>query len=159
MSTVRVKPPSQKSPLSTGLGYLIRRTHKSFSRLLAIELADRGINFKQYFYLRALLEEDDISQTELGERVGMHRATVTTVLETLESNGYVRRLADPNDARSRRVLLTLKGQRLREPLLATIETIQSVAGAGISAADLLVFRRVCEHMTHNLDRACETSPR
>ena len=151
MRTAYVKTPADQRPLSTGLGYLIRSTHKAFSRRLAGELARHGISFKHYFYLRALLEEDGISQIELSERVGMQRATVTTVLATLEAKGYVRRVRDPDDARSRRVVLTPKGRRLREPLLKTIDTIQRVASSGISSADLRHFRAVCEHMARNLD--------
>jgi DNA-binding MarR family transcriptional regulator len=146
-----VKTPVERIPLSTGLGYQIRHTHKAFSRRLAAELAVLGISFKHYFYLRALLEEDDISQVELSERVGMQRATVTSVLETLEARGYVRRLADPNDARTRRVVLTPRGRKLREPLLAIIERIQRVASAGLSPAELRAFRHVCERMTANLE--------
>lgn len=149
--TTAVKPRPQES-LPIGLGYVIRHTHKAFSKRLAAELARHGISFKHYFYLRALLEEDHISQIELSERVGMQRATLTSVVATLESRGYIRRLDDPDDKRKSVIALTAKGRRLREPLVDTIEAIQRIASAGIARADLEHFRTICDRMSRNLDQ-------
>jgi DNA-binding MarR family transcriptional regulator len=138
-------------PLSTGLGYLIRTTHKAFSRRLAAELAKHDIGFKQYFYLRALLEEDGISQIELSERVGMNRATVTSAIDTMEAQGIVKRVPDPNDRRIYLVNLTPKGKKLRTAVLETIDSIQVRASAGISERELAQFRRIAEKMQRNVD--------
>jgi DNA-binding MarR family transcriptional regulator len=121
------------------------------SRRLATELARNGIAFKQYFYLRALLEEDRISQIELSERVGMNRATVTSVVDTMEREGLVRRIADPNDRRVYLIALTPKGRKLRAPIMETIASIQTAASAGLSARELAEFRRIAEHMQRNLE--------
>jgi DNA-binding MarR family transcriptional regulator len=146
-----VKTSTQYRPLSTGLGYLIRTTHKVMSRRLATELARHGVAFKQYFYLRALLEEDRISQIELSERVGMNRATVTSVIDTMEREGLVRRVADPNDRRVYLIALTPKGRKLRAPIMETIASIQAAASTGLSARELAEFRRIAEHMQRNLE--------
>jgi DNA-binding MarR family transcriptional regulator len=142
---------SEVRPLSTGIGYLIRTTHKVMSRRLAAELATHGIPFKQYFYIRALLEEDHISQIELSARVGMNRATVTSALDTMEREGLVRRIADPNDRRVYRVALTAKGRKLREPIMKTIDSIQRAVSVGLSERELAQFRRVAERMQANLE--------
>lgn len=146
-----VKTSADYRPLSTGLGYLIRTTHKVMSRRLASELARHGIAFKQYFYLRALLEEDHISQIELSERVGMNRATVTSVVDTMEREGLVRRIADPDDRRVYLIALTPKGRKLREPIMETIASIQAAASAGLSARELAEFRRIAERMQQNFE--------
>jgi DNA-binding MarR family transcriptional regulator len=121
------------------------------SRRLASELAAHGISFKQYFYLRALLEEDRISQIELSERVGMNRATVTSVIDTMERQGFVRRLPDPDDRRVYLIALTPKGAKLRAPIMETIASIQKAASAGLTARELAEFRRVAERMQQNLE--------
>jgi DNA-binding MarR family transcriptional regulator len=146
-----VKTSERARPLSTGLGYLVRTTHKVMSRRLAAELAAHGIAFKQYFYLRALLEEDRISQIELSERVGMNRATVTSAIDTMERQGLVRRLPDPDDRRVYLIALTPKGAKLRAPIMETIASIQRAASAGLTARELAEFRRVAEKMQHNLE--------
>ena len=146
-----VKTSGHARPLSPGLGYLVRTTHKVMSRRLASELAAHGISFKQYFYLRALLEEDRISQIELSERVGMNRATVTSVIDTMERQGFVRRLPDPDDRRVYLIALTPKGAKLRAPIMETIASIQKAASAGLTARELAEFRRVAERMQQNLE--------
>lgn len=146
-----VKTSERARPLSTGLGYLVRTTHKVMSRRLVAELAKHGIAFKQYFYLRALLEEDRISQIELSERVGMNRATVTSVIDTMERQGLVRRLPDPDDRRVYLIALTPKGRKLRDPIMETIASIQAAASVGLSARELADFRRIAEKMQQNLE--------
>ncbi len=140
-------------PLSTGLGYLVRTTHKVMSRRLAAELAEHGVAFKQYFYLRALLEEDHISQIELSERVGMNRATVTSVIDTMERQGLVRRTSDARDRRVYLIDLTAKGRKLRGPIMETIDAMQKAASAGLTERDLATFRRIAETMQRNLEPA------
>ncbi len=152
-----VKSPEPR-PLSTGIGYLVRTTHKVLSRRLAAELAQRGIPFKQYFYLRALLEEDNISQMELSERVGMNRATVTSVLDTMEREGLVRRVVDAHDRRVYRVVLTAKGRKLRGAVMETIDSVQAAVCEGLSARELAQFRRIAEKMQRNLEPSREGIP-
>jgi DNA-binding MarR family transcriptional regulator len=123
-------------PLTSGPAYLIREAHKSLSRVLAAEVVRLGISLKQYYYVRALLEEDGISQVELGERVGMERATVTAALDTLERDGIVRREAHPDDRRKTNVFLTAKGKRLRAPLIALIKSLNEATLADVSRAEL-----------------------
>jgi len=84
-----VKTSGHARPLSTGLGYLVRTTHKVMSRRLASELAAHGISFKQYFYCARARGGSHLT-IELSERVGMNRATVTSVIDTMERQGFVR---------------------------------------------------------------------
>ena len=107
----------ETSPLTSGPGYWLRLGHKALTRPLADELRQRGIAFKHYFYIRTLLEEDGITQVELSERVGMERATVTVVLDTLEDLGIVVRKAHPTDRRKTNVFLTAKGRRMKDDIL------------------------------------------
>jgi DNA-binding MarR family transcriptional regulator len=146
-----VKRRQARPPLSTGPAYLLREAHKSLSRVLADELSGMGISFKQYFYLRALFEEDGVSQVELGEAVGMERATVTAVLDTLEREGLVRREPHPDDRRKTNVFLTTKAKKLRAPLLATINRLNRVYLTGISNAEFERMKATLEKMVRNAD--------
>jgi DNA-binding MarR family transcriptional regulator len=145
--TIKPAPPT---PFSSGLGYVVRHTHKALSRRLAAELSRIGIAFKHYYYLRALLETDGLSQMELSERVGVDPTTVVTVVDTLERFAVVERRADASDRRISRIHLTPGGKRLRRPLRRAIETVQAEAQRGISADDLQCFRRVAARMIENL---------
>jgi MarR family transcriptional regulator, organic hydroperoxide resistance regulator len=141
---------SAPTPFSTGFGYVLRHTHKALSRRLAAELAEAGIAFKHYYYLRALFETDGISQVELSERVGVDQSTVVTVIDTLVRQKVVERRKDPNDRRKALIYLTPKGKTLRRPIQAAIDTAHVDALRGVTAADLKVFRSVAERVRRNL---------
>ena len=53
-----------------------------------------------------------ITQVELGRRLVVTRATVTSVLDKLESKGYVERRDVPDNRRSYHVELTKAGRKL-----------------------------------------------
>ena len=109
-----------------------------------------GISFKHYYYLRALLETNGISQMELSERVGVDPTTVVTVVDTLARQEIVERRADPDDRRKALIYLTPKGKALRRPLRAAIDAVQSCAQRGITASDLESYRRISAKITRNL---------
>jgi MarR family transcriptional regulator, organic hydroperoxide resistance regulator len=138
-------------PLTSGPGFWMRLGHKAISRPLADELKKRGIAFKHYFYLRTLFEEDGISQVELSERVGMERATVTSVLDTLEALDIVVREAHPSDRRKTNVFLTPKGRRMRGDVLEAVSIANRIALKGIPAADFEHFRRTLAKMIANVE--------
>jgi DNA-binding MarR family transcriptional regulator len=131
---------------------MVRNAHKALSRGLARELAERGIMFKHYSYLRSLFEEDGVTQAELSERTGMERATVTVVLDTMERQGLVKRVRSPDDRRKIHVFLTPKGRRLRAPLLEAVANVHRIALAGISPAELERLRKTLEKLRTNMER-------
>jgi DNA-binding MarR family transcriptional regulator len=149
--TVIVNRRRETSPLTSGPGYWLRLGHKAISRPLADELRKRGIAFKHYFYIRTLLEEDGITQAELSERVGMERATVTVVLDTLEELGIVVREAHPTDRRKTNVFLTVKGRRMKTHILEAVAIANRVSLKGISPAEFERFRKTLATMIANVE--------
>lgn len=77
-------------------------------------LTAHGLHPGQELLLSQLWLEDGLSQTELGERLGIEPPTVSKALHRLERVGYVRR--EPGPGRVRRVHLTEAGLALREPV-------------------------------------------
>jgi len=66
--------------------------------------------FNVLFALR--FKQRDWTQSDLGRRLVVTRASVTSVLDKLEEKGLVQRDAVPNNRRIYHVALTEKGQRL-----------------------------------------------
>lgn len=61
---------------------------------------------------------------ELAAAAQVSKQTLTSIVDQLEARGYVRRSADPGDARARLVTITEGGQQLIElsrPVVAAIE--------------------------------------
>lgn len=149
IKTVPQKPPSGDSeearvnfPKEQSIGYLIRDNHRSFSRLLASRIAAEEVTVGMWYFLRALWEEDGMTQRELSRRIGAVEPAAVTALDLMERRGLVRRDSDPRDRRRRLVYLTTKAKRLRSRLLPYAIEVNEVALRGIPEEDIQQLQRI-----------------
>lgn len=92
--------------LLQGVRGLVRR----FSVAERADVACCGVTVAQAATLETLLREPSLRLGALGKRLGVTPSTLSRNVERLEKSDLVRREADPEDARSLRVILTEKGQ-------------------------------------------------
>jgi len=91
------------------------RTANLMSVRAAHLFRDFGLTEAQFNVLFALkFSGDDITQAELGKRLVVTRASITSVLDKLESKGLVQRVDVPDNRRIHHVVLTDDGERLIE---------------------------------------------
>lgn len=83
----------------------------------AAQLAPHGLS-EARFVLLFLLESAGTSLAPhvLAERAGISRASITHLLDGLQRDGLIQRLADPDDRRALRICLTNSGKRLARKL-------------------------------------------
>ncbi|EWY38831.1 MarR family transcriptional regulator [Skermanella stibiiresistens SB22] len=139
------------SPQSdTSVGYVVRDVHRAFSRSLQAKIAAHGVSMGQWFFLRALWDEDGLTQRELSQRVGMMEPTTVTALNSMERRGLVERVRNPHDRRKVNIYLTPKGRGLRDVLLPCAAEVSDLATRGIAPADLALTIDVLHRMIINL---------
>ena len=73
-----------------------------------------GLTYTQYITMMVMWEHREISVKALGERLFLDSGTMTPVLKSLESKGYVTRKRSPVDERSVTVTVTEEGEKLRD---------------------------------------------
>jgi DNA-binding MarR family transcriptional regulator len=71
--------------------------------------------------------------SDLAAELGMSKQAVNYLLGALEQSGYLRRAADPDDKRSRRIELTDRGEAVRQMIRATVVDIESELAAELGA--------------------------
>ena len=80
------------------------------ARLLRTEFDRRvktlGLTRSQWWVLTHLFRKDGVTQSELAEILDVEKATLGRLLDRLESNGWVRRMACDLDRRAKRIYLT-----------------------------------------------------
>ena len=76
---------------------------------------------------------------EVSDRMHITSGTMTSVLDTLERNGYARRLPDPEDRRRVLVDITPAAQTLLDGLLPEVQQVAGLAMGSLDAADLQRF--------------------
>ena len=130
---------------------LLRDAQRSLSRVLADRIADHGVSIGQWYFLRALWEEDGLTQRELSHRVGMMEPTTVTALNGMERNGLVNRVRNPRDRRKMNVFLTDRGRGLKEVLMPVEAQVSRSALDGLGEADaqrlILALRQVAANLT------------
>lgn len=88
-------------------------------------LDELDLTYTQYISMMIFWEEKKLSVKELGKKLFLDSGTLTPVLKSLESKGYVHRSRSAEDERVVVVEITPKGEALREQAVAIP---QSVAG-------------------------------
>jgi DNA-binding MarR family transcriptional regulator len=71
---------------------------------------------------------------ELAEAAQVSKQTVGSIVDQLERSDYVRRVADPRDARARLVTLTARGRELVEISLPVVREVEAAWEARLGPA-------------------------
>lgn len=77
-------------------------------------LENFGLTTSQYSVLMLLDEEEGRRLTTVSDRLLRARSTITRIVDQLEEARLVQRVADPEDRRAQRVVLTQEGIQRRE---------------------------------------------
>jgi len=118
-----------------------RQLAQALTRLYERHLRPHGIHVTQFTAL-AILRRGPATMGELAKAIGIERTTLSRNLARLETQGWVKITGDTNDARSRIVTLTNKGDTKLGAVLPAWRQAQSVAmaavgdGAGDALRDL-----------------------
>jgi len=138
-------------PPGRSVGYLVRQTHRAFTRSLQARIAPEGVTVGMWYFLRVLWLEDGISQRELSQRVGMMEPTTVSALNNMERKGLVRRLRNRADRRVVNVFLTERGRALEKRLLPLAAEVNRVALRTISAQELQGLHALLTKLRASLD--------
>jgi DNA-binding MarR family transcriptional regulator len=102
-------------PLADDLGFLLSRASGQIVRATNTALAEHGLRVRQYSVLALACEsEHGLSQRELATALGLDPSQVVLLVDELTAAGLVERLAPEADRRTRLVVPTPEGRRLRE---------------------------------------------
>jgi DNA-binding MarR family transcriptional regulator len=83
--------------------------NQAVGRLLATAMRDGPLTPAEYAVYSAIFELESASPTELATRLGMRLTTFMDQLRLIQGRGHARRVENPRDRRSYRVVLTAGG--------------------------------------------------
>ena len=158
MSGVSVRPSAQLEGTPTGahrilhhwresvpkdrLAHLVRDCERSFRRALELRLAEHGVPFGHWTFLRVLWHADGLTQKELSARAGVMEPTTFAALKAMEALGYVTRQQAPHNRKNMYVHLTEQGRALKDRLIPAGVSVSVTRNYGESAnekANELIF--------------------
>ena len=106
-------PPTQSLALDQQLCFALYSTMLGVNKVYRSLLKDLGLTYPQYLVMLVLWERDELTVSEIGERLFLDSPTLTPLLKRLETAGFVARNRSGADERQVFVSMTAAGRRLR----------------------------------------------
>lgn len=134
------------------LAHLVKDTSRALVRALQLRLAEHGVSFGHWTFLRILWEHDGLTQRHLSAEAGVMEPTTFTALKAMQEKGYIERRQTPGNRRNVYVHLTPRGRALKGKLVPLAEEVNRIAVEGLDAAEVTRTRRVLLALLENLAR-------
>lgn len=99
------------------LGYLIHDVSRMRRTVFDHLMRPLGITRAQWWVLAHLSRHDGMAQTQLADMLDVGKASLGSVLDRLETTGFIERRADAADRRMKRVYLTRSSFQVLERLV------------------------------------------
>ena len=134
------------------LAHLIKDATRALVRALSMRLAEHGVSFGHWSFLRILWEGDGLTQRELSEQAGVMEPTTFSALKAMERLGYITRRQLGTDRKKIYVFLTPKGRALKGHLVPAAEAVNAIAVNGIRPSEVAATRAVLLTIIENMTR-------
>lgn len=139
--------------LEETLGFLLSDVTRSMTRIFSARIAEHGVGMGIFQFLRILWEEEGLTQSQLALRTRMREPSAADALYDLERRGLVRRIADKQDRRKVRVLLTPQGRRLFDVVMPNIAKTNEMMLSDFTAAEQERLKAMLRRIRRNLAAA------
>ncbi|MBD9422344.1 MarR family transcriptional regulator [Achromobacter sp. ACM04] len=120
--------------LDSQLCFALYSTSLAMNKVYRKLLRGLDLTYPQYLVMLVLWEGDEITVTDIGERLFLDSATLTPLLKRLEAAGLVTRKRAVEDERQVIVELTRQGRELRAQAEAVPHSIAGAAQCSLEEA-------------------------
>ena len=133
-------------------GFLTAKIHQISGRVFAklLKKHEIEINPAQGRIMFVLWKKDNIPIQELVEKTSLTKTTLTSMLDRLESMGYIRRVPSQIDRRKINIQLTAKDQELHDKYRQVSQEMTELYYDGMSEAQRDQFDSYLEIIYQNL---------
>ena len=134
------------STLENRITYLLRRVTEAAGRMANAHLEPLGVDTRHYTVLAVVAAGGGSSQRTIADTLGLDRATVVALVDTLESQGMARRVRSRDDRRANAVELTPKGRRTLKRADALMEACELSFVGGLRDEQRMQLRDILERL-------------
>lgn len=139
------------------LGFLIHDTSRLRRSAFDRYLRPLNITRSQWWVLAYLSRGDGLTQSDLADQLDLGRVAIGGLIDRLEKNGMVRRVADPNDRRVNRIYLEPKSKPLLSRMRHANHSFNARIQKGLTDEQLMTTAETLEIMKRNLLEYLESS--
>lgn len=126
-----------------------------YGKCISKELKAAGLNDFETSYgmiIRALSYYKKMTMKELATDISRDKSTVTVLVRKLEEKGYVTRMDNPADQRSKFIVLTSKAENLYESLNHITTKVNELMWTGIEDAEGEQFMNTLDKILTNVKK-------
>lgn len=137
------------------VGFEIKKLSNLIKKQIDRLSAESGLTGFQGYLMGYLIREGgrrDLFQRDVEKHLEISRASVTSILQLLEKNGFIRRESVKTDARLKKIAVTEKGYQANDRILNSLDRLESNLTEGISPEEMEVFISVMERIKKNLEK-------
>lgn len=131
------------------------RVYNLCDAAMATRLAALGLRVGEHEVLANLLRAPGITQQELAKRCFVAKSGISMMLTRMEGQGLLRREADANDGRIKRLYLSDTGELLAQQSVAIQDEIVTLMMAPLSGDELAMMTTLAARVSEQLERRSE----
>ena len=134
------------------VGFWIMTASHDYQRAINDELAPTGITYRQCQVLGFLALEGPLPQAELADRMHLEPATLVGILDRMERDGWIKRLACLQDRRRKLIHVQPSAKPVWIKIVACVKRVRARATQGMKATELATLKRLLGRVRKNLGR-------
>ncbi len=151
MDTKTTPPADQVPRLDGQLCFALYSTSLAMSKVYRKLLRNMGLTYSQYLVMMVLWERDELTVSEVGERLFLDSATLTPLLKRMEQAELISRARAASDERQVIITLTPHGSGLRHEAAKLLPELS--AASGCSLEEVLAMKDELNALRANLMKA------
>jgi len=132
------------------LAHLIRDVARAQMRALHVRLAEHGVSFGHWTFLRILWTQDGLTQRQLSDLAGVMEPTTFSAVKAMESMGFIERRQLAGNRKNMHVFLLPAGRALEKLLVPLAEEVNRISVDGIPERSISTVRKSLLTMMENL---------
>ena len=142
---------SQMEQLNQSFFYTLEKAIKVYRHYFQLQLKNAGyaITVDQWLVLNMILDFKGITQTEIAERVFKDKASITRIIDLLETNDYVTRKPHPTHGKMIQIDLTAKGNDTIHALKKEVPKFRDFALQNIADSSKKEVQSVLKSIINN----------
>jgi DNA-binding MarR family transcriptional regulator len=128
------------------INILAKRIHRRIDK----EASQYGVTAVQGRILGFIFhrsDKKDIFQKDIEEELDIRRSSVTSVLQLMEKNGYIKRVSVSEDARLKKIVLTEKGLEIQRNVYASIIKIEESLSDELSESEITILINLIDRLS------------
>jgi MarR family transcriptional regulator, transcriptional regulator for hemolysin len=134
---------------------VVGHAYRTFARIVDAQLRELGLAMSQLPVLIVLKQGKGLPQAELARIARVEQSSMAQLLNRMERDGLIERVADPADKRSRVISLTDRAFRRMHKGKAIMDATVKIALQGLSPTDIERLNELMRRINDNLERAAD----